>query len=82
MFDGMDAEEESDSERNGFLSYAAEWHSLSLGTFDGMKTWRVRPKEYPDVDDVQAEKWYYAGGYVLGTLLQLVVVVVTGNALL
>lgn len=77
---GMDAPEESDSDRNGFLSYAAEWHALALGTFDGMKTWRVRPEEMRDNPDVEKEPHYYSGGYVLGTLLQLLVVVVTGGA--
>jgi hypothetical protein len=63
-----------------FLSTKAEWHSLSLGIYDGMKTWRVRPKEMRDNKDVEAESHYYAGGYVIGTLLQLVIVIVTGNA--
>jgi hypothetical protein len=63
-----------------FLSTKAEWHALSLGTYDGMKTWRVRPDEMRDNKDVQAESHYYAGGYVIGTLLQLLILVVTGNA--
>lgn len=76
-----DAPTEAESERNGFLSYAPEWHALSLGVYDGMKTWRVRPRELRDNKDVEAEPHYYAGGYVIGTLLQLAVVAVTGNAL-
>lgn len=35
MFDGMDAPTESNSERNGFLSYAGEWHALAVGVAIG-----------------------------------------------
>lgn len=73
-----DGANESDTERDGFLSYAAEWHALSLGVFDGMKTWRIRPKELRDHPDVKAEKHYYTGGYVIGTLLQLAIVASVG----
>jgi hypothetical protein len=65
--------------RTGFLSTRAEIHSLALGTFDGMKTWRVRPKAMRDNDDVEAEPHYYAGGYVVGTGLQLLVCIVVGQ---
>jgi len=60
--------------KGGFLSKNAEIHSLALGTYDGMKTWRVRPKKMRENDDVQAEPHYYAGGYIVGTLLQLGIV--------
>jgi len=63
-----------------FLSTTTEWHSLALGVYDGMKTWRVRPKEMRDNKDVENEPHYYAGGYVVGTLLQLLIVIVTGKA--
>lgn len=75
-----DEPNESDTERDGFLSYSAEAHALSLGIYDGMKTWRVRPTELPDNDDVQKEPHYYTAGYVLGTLLQLAIVVGVGDA--
>lgn len=65
--------------RTGFLSTRAEIHSLALGAYDGMQTWRVRPKEMRDNDDVEAEPHYYSGGYVAGTILQLIVCVVAGN---
>jgi hypothetical protein len=73
---------EKDTARNGVLSYPAEWHALGLGTYDGMKTWRVSPKGMRDNDDVDAEPHYYAGGYVVGTLLQLCIVAAVGNGLL
>lgn len=65
-----DEPREEDTDRDGFLSYSAEWHALAHGVYDGMRNWRVRPKELPDNSDVQAEPHYYKGGYVIGTLLQ------------
>jgi len=67
------ATKENETERDGFLSYSAEIHSVGLGVYDGMKTWRVRPKKMRDNSDVQAEKHYYAGGYVVGTLFQALI---------
>jgi len=61
---------ESDTERNGFLSYAAEVHAFAIGLYNGMRSWRVRPTGLPDNDDVQTEPHYYKGAYVIGTLLQ------------
>lgn len=68
---------EGDTDRNGFLSYAAEWHSFAIGFYDGMKTWRARPGEMPDNKDVQSEPHYYKGAYILGTLLQFFISLVT-----
>lgn len=94
---------EDDTNRDGVLSYPGEWHALALGTYDGMKTWRVRPKEMRtsppsdnsscepnrsmkirkrDNEDVQKESHYYAGGYVIGTVLQLCIVAAVGLGLL
>lgn len=67
---GPDSSTEKESKRDGFLSYAAEWHALSIGVYDGMKDWRARPGELPDNEDVQKEPHYYKGGYVVGTVLQ------------
>jgi hypothetical protein len=77
-----DAPAEDDSERNGFLSYAAEWHAFSHGVFDGMRSPSPRPGELPDNPDVEAEPHYYKGAYVIGTLLQLGIAVgAAGQAL-
>jgi len=65
-----DEPNESDTDRDGVLSYSAVWHALAHGTYDGMKDWRVRPGKIPDNPDVQAEPHYYKGGYVIGTVLQ------------
>ena len=78
---GPDAPRESDSDRDGFLSYSAEWHAFAIGWYDGMRTLKARPGELPDNKDVQAEPHYYKGAYVLGTLMQLLIVVLLGNGL-
>lgn len=70
---GPDASRESDTGRDGFLSYAAEVHAFAIGFYDGMKSWRVRPGDLPENDDVQKEPHYYKGAYVLGTLTQALV---------
>lgn len=63
---GPDAPTESDSERDGVLSYAAEWHAFSIGIYDGMK----KVPKVPNNRDVEKEPHYYKGGYVIGRLLQ------------
>lgn len=68
-----DGYKESDTERDGFLSYAAEWHAFSHGFYDGMTT---RPRrwskhEKPDNKDVKKEPHYYKGGFVLGSGVQI-----------
>jgi hypothetical protein len=73
---GPDAASEGDSERDGFLSYAAEWHALAIGFYHGVKRLRM-PASNPDVE---AEPHYYKGAYVLGYILKLVVVIVAGGA--
>lgn len=70
---------EDDTERDGFLSYGAEWHALAHGVYNGMRSLRARPGELPDRPDVRAEPHYYKGGYVAGTVLQLAVVVAVGS---
>ena len=75
----MIGKNESDSERNGFLSTRKEVHAFVLGIYDGMKTWRVRPKEMRDNPDVDKEPHYYSGGYIAGTLLQLMIVILVAK---
>jgi len=73
-FDGG-ATKESDTDRDGFLSYSAEIHALGLGLYDGMKTAKVKPTDMRDNPDVQKEPHYYAGAYVVGTILQFLLLV-------
>ena len=66
-----DGPTESTTARNGFLSYAAEWHAFSHGVYFGLTTLPVRTPPEPQTPDVQTELPYYRGGYVLGTLMQV-----------
>lgn len=61
---------ESNTDGDGFLSHSAEVHAVGHGLYNGMKSWRARPKGLPDNPDVLAEPHYYKGAYVAGTLLQ------------
>lgn len=68
---------EDETERDGFLSYRGEWHALTVGFYRGLTRLKPWADSYKQVaqryDDVEAEPWYYQGGYVLGTMLQLLV---------
>ena len=70
-----DEPSEDDTKRDGVLSYSAEWHAAAHGAYDGMRSWKARPGELPDNPDVQAEPHYYKGAYVIGTVLQALIVV-------
>jgi len=67
------AKTESDSGRDGFMSYAAETHAIGHGLYEGLTSRRLSPATLPDNKDVQAEPQYYKGAYVLGTLLQVAI---------
>lgn len=71
-----DGADESDTERDGFLSYSGEWHSFTIGVYRGLTVLRPWEDEVPDDEfqDVNDEPWYYRGGFVAGTLLQLVAI--------
>lgn len=71
----MVTENESDSERDGFLSTRPEWHATAHGLYDGMRTWKLRPTDLPNNNDVQNEPQYYKAFYVIGTLIQLAIVI-------
>ncbi|SNZ18152.1 hypothetical protein SAMN06269185_3263 [Natronoarchaeum philippinense] len=81
MPDLPDGATEDETERDGFLSYAIEWHAFAHGVYDGMRTPKARPGELPDIEDVQQEPHYFKGGYVIGTLLQLLILAAFGSAL-
>lgn len=64
-----DAGSEKQTERDGFLSYAAEWHAFTHGVYDGAAEEGLRPsEELPDVEDIQEEPHYYKGGYIAGSV--------------
>lgn len=72
---------ESDTERDGFLSYAKEVHSLGLGVYHGLtsRPWRFRAEQYPGNPDIQAEPHYFAGGYAVGTVVQWAILLTVGQ---
>lgn len=72
-----DASSEEDSDYDGAFSHHAETHAAAHGIYDGMRSWQMRPGELPENADVQAEPAYYKGGYVVGTLLQATIVLVS-----
>lgn len=64
---------EAATERDGFASYSAEVHAIGHGVYDGLRTRRLRANgTLPDHPDVQAEPHYYKAAFVIGTILQLV----------
>lgn len=71
---------EDGSDYDGPLSTHPEWHALSHGVYKGITTkpWQTPPE--PDNEDVEAESHYYRGGYVIGTLVQVAILVGFGEA--
>lgn len=65
---------EADTDRDGFASYPAEVHALTHGVYMGLTTRPIRHPAEPDNPDVEKESHYYRGGYVVGTLFQLVII--------
>lgn len=72
---------ESNTERDGFLSHSAETHAVGHGLYHGLtsRPWRARPSTLPDNRDVRAEPHYFKGAYVLGTLVQWVILLTLGK---
>lgn len=80
MNDVPDAPREGDTDRDGLLSYSAEWHALAHGVYNGLSDSLRSVRPLPDNPDVEKEPHYYKGGYVIGTLLQVLLLVVAGGA--
>lgn len=72
------APSEKDSDRGGFLSYSSEAHAAGHGLYNGLTSASPTTGELPDNPDIRAEPHYFKGAYVLGTLLQLLVLALTG----
>lgn len=71
-----DRASESETDRDGFLSYAAEWHAFTHGLFDSFRSVKPKAPSLPENEDVRAEPHYYKGGWLIGTLLHLVLLAV------
>lgn len=79
-----DEPSESDTDYDGFLSWSGEWHALTHGVYKGLTSKALVTPPVPEFEDVEKEPHYYRGGYVIGTLLQvalLVAAVVAGGGL-
>lgn len=79
-----DEEHESETERDGLLSYAGEWHALVLGFAHGARDpYKLAPDELPQGDsghaqDARDEPAYYSIGFVAGTATQLGLLIMAG----
>lgn len=76
-FELPDGAEESDTDRDGLLSYSGEWHALTIGVYRGLTTLKPWDDSVPRdrYEDVREEPWYYKGGFVLGTAAQAALVI-------
>jgi hypothetical protein len=74
----LDVPTETESDRDGLLSYSAEWHALAHGVYGGLCDFRdwdgLRPAARKNPDVVK-EIAYAKAGYVLGCLLRVAVYV-------
>lgn len=63
---------EENTDRDGFLSHAAETHALVIGGYRGLITlrpWDARCRT--DNPDVAAQPHYYKGGFIVGNALKV-----------
>lgn len=69
----MPGKTEADSDRDGPLSTYTEWHAFQHGVYDSFQQVKpMAPKELPEYEDVRAEPHYYKVGWLLGSVLHLV----------
>lgn len=62
-----------------FLSTYAEVHSFVLGVYCGLTEWKGLDSDTLNNRDVQAEIAYSKGGYILGTLLRVAIILLIGS---
>jgi hypothetical protein len=77
------AAHESDTDRDGFLSYSGETHGLAVGVYYGFidfKDWRGLPDGYADGKNIETG-WYPKAGYVVGASLRVACYLMVGGAL-
>jgi len=63
---------------NEFLSTYAEIHAFVLGIYCGLTEWKGLDSETLNNPDVQKEPHYAKGGYILGTLLRVAIILLIG----
>lgn len=67
------ARDEDETPRAGFLSTTTEVHAAGHGIYGGLTSPRPwAASGLPENPDVQAEPHYFKGGFVVGTMFQLV----------
>ena len=71
----MPTKDESDSSYDGPLSTYKEWHAFTHGVYYGLTSKALVTPPEPKNEDVKKEPHYYRGGYIIGTLLQLLLIV-------
>lgn len=77
LMSGADAPTESDSERDGFLSYSVEFHALAIGMYAGFldfKDWDGLDQKARENPSVRQEMAYAHGGYVIGAVVRTLIV--------
>lgn len=72
---------ESDSERDGFLSYSGEVHAVGVGIYYGFvdfRDWGGLPEDYAQGKNI--EKGHYPrAGYVVGAVLRVLLYLALGG---
>lgn len=56
-----------------FLSTSAEVHAATHGIYAGITEWKGT--ELPDNPDIKIEPHYFKGGYIVGTLIRWIFLV-------
>lgn len=54
------------------LSDTTEWHAFTWGVYRGVTTRPRKTPPIPDNSDVGDEPHYYRGGYIVGSVLQVI----------
>ena len=62
-----------------FLNTYAEIHSFVLGIYCGLTEWKGLDSETLNNPDVKKEPHYCRGGYILGTLLRVAIILLIGG---
>ena len=64
---------------NEFLSTYTEIHAFVLGIYCGLTEWKGLDSETLSNPDVQKEPHYAKGGYIVGTLLRVAIILLIGG---
>ena len=67
---------------NEFLSTHAEVHAFVHGIYSGLTEWKGIDSETMQNPDVVLEPHYAKGGYVLGTMLRVGIILLVGKQIL